>query len=57
MIRTDPQYASSYALYVMKQRWPEAEPMIRTSPHWAYEYAQDVLKLNKTQARKWSEGK
>jgi hypothetical protein len=41
---------------VMKQRWPEAEPMIRTDPEWAYRYAMDVLKQRWPEAEKWSKG-
>ena len=53
----NPEWAYWYAMDVMKQRWPEAEPTIRTDPAWAYWYARDVMKLNMTQAKKWSKGK
>jgi hypothetical protein len=53
----NPKWAYGYARSVMKQRWPEAEPMIRTDPERAYWYARDVMKLNEMQARKWSKGR
>ena len=53
----NPKWAYVYALDVLKQRWPEAEPTIRTDPYWAYVYALDVMKLNHTKAKKWSKGK
>ena len=56
-VMTDPQWAYRYAMDVLKQRWPEAEPTIRTDPAWAYWYAMDVMKLNEMQARKWSKGR
>jgi hypothetical protein len=55
-VMTDPQWAYWYARDVIKQRWPEAEPIIRTAPGWAYRYAMDVMKLNHTKAKKWSKG-
>ena len=54
---TDPEWAYRYALNVMKQRWPVVEPIIAKYPEWAYYYALYVLKLNRMQAKEWSEGK
>jgi len=47
-------WAYCYALYVMKQRWSEAEPVIAKDPEWSYLYARNVMKLNETQAKEWN---
>jgi hypothetical protein len=46
---TDPRLAYTYALAILKQRWPEAEPIITKYPMWAYCYALYVMK------QRWSE--
>ena len=33
-----------YAAYVIKGRWPEAEPYIKKDPLWAFNYASRVIK-------------
>ena len=44
IIKKLPYYAFLYAFYVIKGRWPEAEPYIKTRPFAAYSYARDVVK-------------
>ena len=38
------EWAYWYALYVIRDRWPEAEPVIMADPYWTYCYALDVVK-------------
>ena len=33
-IKTDPFYATMYAKYIIKHRWPEAEAVIKKSRYW-----------------------
>ena len=40
----DPESAYHYAKYVIKGKWPEAEPVIMKSAYWACLYAIDVIK-------------
>lgn len=40
----DPENAFTYAVKVIKDRWPEAEPIIKTDPNIVYYYAKDVIK-------------
>ena len=40
----NPSAAYQYAIYVIKGRWPEAEPIIMKDPESAYKYAKDVIK-------------
>ena len=35
--------AYEYARFVLKERWPEAEPIIMKNPDYAYRYARDVI--------------
>ena len=41
---TDPSQALQYAIYVIKDQWPEGEAAIATDPDWAYQYAKYVIK-------------
>jgi len=43
-IASHPRYAYLYALYVIKDRWPEAEAAIASDPQYAYRYAIHVIK-------------
>lgn len=43
-IKTDPAKAASYAVNVIKHRWPEAEPYILNDVYWAYFYCLNVMK-------------
>lgn len=43
-IMKDARVASRYARFVIKGRWPEAEPYIMQDPWVAYEYAKFVIK-------------
>jgi hypothetical protein len=47
---TEPYWALLYAEYVIRGRWPEAEPVIATDPMSAYYYSKSVLK------GRWPEG-
>ncbi len=40
---SSPKELYRYALYIIKGRWPEAEPYIMRDSWWAYGYALDVL--------------
>jgi len=44
IIMQDPNYSYRYAKYVIKGRWPEAEPVILTDPHCSISYAKYVIK-------------
>jgi hypothetical protein len=39
-----PEWAYWYAHNVLRERWPEAEPVIVQSRYWACKYAMDVIK-------------
>ena len=39
-----PQWAYEYAYHVIRDRWPEAEPVIASDPQWAHWYARNVIK-------------
>jgi len=49
-IAKNPSWAYSYARYVIKARWPEAEKAIASDPSYAYHYAKDVI------GARWLEG-
>lgn len=44
IILTDSTWAYFYAMYVIKDRWPEAELIIATDSDYAYNYAVDLIK-------------
>lgn len=48
-IKQSPQFACSYARYIIRQRWPEAEEYIKKDPEHAVTYAKEVIK------KKWKE--
>jgi hypothetical protein len=48
-IKKNPYLAYYYSLYVIKDRWSEAEEIIKKDPEWAYEYSRYVIK------DRWSE--
>ena len=39
----DPESAYYYTGYIIKGRWPEAEPFIKTNPKYASNYAKEVI--------------
>jgi hypothetical protein len=43
IIVKSPEYSYWYALYIIKERWPQAEPYIMGDTFFAYCYANDVL--------------
>ena len=43
-IAKDPELAHSYALNIIKGRWPEGEAAIAKDPRWSYEYARHVIR-------------
>jgi hypothetical protein len=49
-IASNPSYAYYYAIYVIKNRWPQGEAAIASSPAYAYSYARHVIK------GRWPEG-
>lgn len=49
IIERSSEYASYYARYIIKGRWPEAEPNIMKNPKGAYAYARYVI------GRRWKE--
>ena len=44
IIKRIPKYAYLYSYYVIKGRWPEAEPYIMKDAKYASWYAKDVIK-------------
>lgn len=43
-IKKHPGKAASYAVNVIKRRWPEAEPYILNDIYWAYYYGLNIVK-------------
>ena len=39
-----PKELCVYSQYIIRGRWPEAEPTIVTDPYYAYRYAYDIIK-------------
>lgn len=44
VIKNDPEKATMYAIYVLKRRWPEAEPVIKQD-RITYDYYRDFFKI------------
>ena len=44
IIKTDPQIALKYALWVIRDRWPEGEDIILTCAKSSYLYAKNIIK-------------
>ena len=44
VIMKSPEWAYTYAHWVLNGRWPAAEPVIMKDPTWAYYYAVQVLR-------------
>ena len=42
-IKNDPEKATMYAIYVLKRRWPAAEPLIAKNPLFALEYIEKLI--------------
>lgn len=49
LILKSPRLCYYYAAYILKNKWPEGEPVILEDPKWAFMYARNILK------RRWEE--